>query len=324
MENTNAIDLIIPLYNAEKWIPGLIATLEGQTFRNFRAVFVDDGSQDSTYGLLEQQLKSVSFPYLLVHQENKGLPGARNTGIRHAQAEWIAFLDSDDELDANYLAFLYRGVTENKTNVGICCYQMITKAEEALVVKSCDFKAETVDSAACMRTYYTKWFGAWVLILRRGWLEQQGLLFDEACTYLEDVPFITQVIAAADSVTMIHNPVYLYYKREGSLMRTPRIEKYVTALAGFHRMAEKMRDMDSAPAEEFRTMGAARYYLATLRRGAILMPYGLFRELCSHVPMAGVRHQLGRLQGEQRLAGRLYLISKRLFYHAMRIMTRDH
>lgn len=317
------IDVIIPMYNSEQYIPGLLRCLENQNRKDFRAIFVDDGSKDGTYALLEEKLKDVSFAYTLVHQENKGLPGARNTGIRHAQAQWITFLDSDDGLDPNYFAFLLRGVTESGTDVGICGYQMIAREEDAVLVPDEAYRAQVIDAQTCMKTYYTKWFGSWVLILNRQWLAQQALLFDEVCTYLEDVPFITQVIALARQVAVVDAPVYLYYKREGSLMRTPKIEKYVTALDGFHRMAGKLEEMEGGAAEAFRTMGHARYYLATLRRGAILMPYGQYLELCGHVPMEQVRHQLPGLKAVQRVSGQLYLLSKKLFYYAMRLLTKD-
>ncbi len=318
------IDVIIPMYNSEQYIPGLLQCLESQKMKDFRAIFVDDGSKDGTYALLQEKLQEVSFSYLLIHQDNKGVPGARNTGIRHAQADWVTFLDSDDGLDPNYFAFLLRGVMDFEVNVGICGHQMITCPEEAVLVPDADFSSKVIDSRNCMKNYYQKWFGVWVMILNRRWLESQTLLFDEDCVYLEDVPFITQVIAAAEKVVVVDNPLYLYYKREGSLMRTPKIEKYVTALDGFHRMMLKLADMDGAAAEEFHAVGQARYYLATLRRAAILMPYPQYLALCVHIPMDQVRQQFSRLRTEQRLSAELYLISKRLFYYAMRWMTQDH
>lgn len=318
------IDVIIPLYNSEAYITELLSSLENQVFKEFRVIFVNDGSKDRTQEILEEKLQDVSFAYIVVQQENKGLPGARNTGIRHAQAPWITFMDSDDGLDPHYLEFLYRGVTQSGCDAGVCEYQMICEPQQAAAVRSQDFSVSKVDAATCMKTYYTKWFGAWVWILRREWLEHTGLVFDEQCTYLEDVPFNTQVIAAADSIAVVDNPVYLYYKREGSLMRTPKIEKYQIALDGFHRMQEKVQKSERAAAEEFRKMGRARYYLATLRRGAILMPFAQFKELCALVPMEQAKGQLSYLQTMQRFAGRLYLISKRAFYCAMRWMTVDN
>jgi glycosyltransferase involved in cell wall biosynthesis len=80
-------------------------------------VFVDDGSKDGTYQTLQEKLKGVNFAYDVIHQENKGLPGARNTGIRNSRSPWVVFIDSDDGLDSHYLEFLHRAVTENNSPI---------------------------------------------------------------------------------------------------------------------------------------------------------------------------------------------------------------
>ncbi len=319
------IDVIIPMYNSESYISGLLHDLENQTMKDFRAIFVDDGSTDNTYSILEDRLRHVSFAHILIHQENMGLPGARNTGIAHAQAPWITFLDSDDGLDPNHLSFLYQGVVKNSTHVGICEYQTISRKEDAITIDDNDFSVTKCDAKTCMKTYYMQWFGAWVLMLNREWLQNQNLHFDEECTYLEDVPFITQVIAHADTITIIHNATYLYYIRKGSLMRTPKIEKYKIALDGFHRMAQQLQPLKNPATAEFFAVGHARYYLATLRKCAILMPYKMYLSICTYIPFHQVRHQINALQTKHRISSRMYLFSKRLFYHSMRFISRnDH
>lgn len=317
------IDLIIPIYNGEKYIPNLIQCLNNQTMKDFRAVFVDDGSTDNTYQQLQEQLKSASFLYLLIHQENKGLPGARNTGIRNAEADWIAFMDSDDGLDSRFLEFLHRGVSESGANVGVCEYQIITGKNDVQEVNPDEFAVRVISSCESLKSYYTSWFGAGALILRRKWLQDQKILFDEACTYLEDVPFITQVIVCADQVAFVNCPLYLYYMREGSLMHSPKIEKYQIALAGFERMAQKVASYHNESSAVFQSMGRARYYVATLRKGAVLMPYDKFKQLCDCVPLKQVEYQVMNLQPKFRLAAKLYLRSKPLFYCAMRLLSKD-
>ena len=314
------VDIVIPIYNGEQYVSGLIDCLNKQTVKDFCAVIVDDGSKDRTWELLNEQLKDASFSYELIHQENKGLPGARNTGIRNTKAEWVAFMDSDDGLDPHFVEYLYRGVTEKETNLGYCQYQ--TVAEESQIVPVHSFSVSEQTAVDCMKGYYTRWFGCWVLILRRKWLSESGLLFDEDCTYLEDVPFITQAIALADRIAVIEAPLYYYYIRQGSLMNTPKIEKYAVALKGFHEMAQKLEQCENEAAGAFRSMGHARYYLATLRKGATLMPYKKFRELCDIVPMSRVRHQIGNLHKSQALACWAYLYWKWLFYKLMRILNK--
>lgn len=316
------IDVVIPMYNSEKYIDGLLQTLQAQTFRDFCAVFVDDGSKDNTYGALQEKLAGVPFAYQVIRQENKGLPGARNAGIAGSFSPWIVFVDSDDGLDAHYLEFLYRAATENACPVAACGYQIVTTEADVKAVSEDAYSCRVLSSPEVVREYYKNWFGAWALILNRQWLAQEGLLFDEVCTYLEDVPFITQVLVHTQQAVMMDAPVYLYYQRPGSLMHTPKIEKYQIALDGFFRMEQTLRSMDNEGAKEFFTMGRARYFLATLRKAAVLMPYKPFCQLCQRVPLAQEKGQFDRLQKKQRLAAKVYLVSKRLFYYAMRLTTK--
>ncbi|MBI4965986.1 MAG: glycosyltransferase [Desulfomonile tiedjei] len=87
------VSVIIPTYNRRSVLERAICSVLSQTFKDFELIVVDDGSQDSTSELLSQfdgKLKAV-------YQENHGVSSARNLGIRHAQGELLAFLDSDDE-----------------------------------------------------------------------------------------------------------------------------------------------------------------------------------------------------------------------------------
>ena len=89
------ISVIIPTYNRETVLPRAITSVLAQKCAHFELIIVDDGSTDSTRNFIESR---SPFPVPRVfHQENKGPAAARNLGIKHAQGEWIAFLDSDDE-----------------------------------------------------------------------------------------------------------------------------------------------------------------------------------------------------------------------------------
>ncbi len=87
------ISVVIPAYNAMAYLPKTIESLWRQTWADFEAIIVNDGSTDNT---AEWVSTIVDKRVKLVSQENRGLAGARNTGIAHAQGEYIAFLDADD------------------------------------------------------------------------------------------------------------------------------------------------------------------------------------------------------------------------------------
>lgn len=318
-----AIDVIVPVYNGENFIKTVIQAFERQTFKDFKVIFVDDGSTDNSFDLLNESLKEVSFSNIVVHQSNKGLPGARNTGIKNADSRWITFVDCDDDLDSHFLEYLYRSVSENNTVLGYCDYQGIPFDHQDMVQPAGEYDCEVISAGECMQSYYTNWVGACCLIIDREWLLSKGLLFDEACTYCEDIPFITQVIEAADKVSRVSNKMYLYLFREGSLIRSPKIEKYKIGIDGFMRMADVLQKKDSEAAKVFQNMGKARYILATVRKGAVQVPLKEFKKLTGFIEQSTLREQVGNLPASQKIAGYLYLISKTLFYYSMRLLFKD-
>lgn len=109
------VSVIIPAYKVEKYIAITVKSVLAQTYNNFEIIIVDDGSPDRSIEIC-QQFKDSRIK--IIRQENRGLPGARNTGIRHAQGEYLALLDSDDiwlpEKLEKHVAHL-----ENSPSVGI-------------------------------------------------------------------------------------------------------------------------------------------------------------------------------------------------------------
>jgi glycosyltransferase involved in cell wall biosynthesis len=87
------ISVIIPVYGAEKYIGATLQSVLDQTYKDFEVLIIDDASPDRSIEICQQ----FTDPRIkIIRQKNRGLPGARNTGIRHAQGEYLAFLDADD------------------------------------------------------------------------------------------------------------------------------------------------------------------------------------------------------------------------------------
>lgn len=86
------ISVIIPTYNRAHYVSQAIDSVLAQTFTDYEILVIDDGSIDNTKEVLQSYLDKITY----IYQENKGVSAARNTGLRLARGEWIAFLDSDD------------------------------------------------------------------------------------------------------------------------------------------------------------------------------------------------------------------------------------
>lgn len=88
--------VIIPLYNKGPYISKALASVMGQSFRDFELIVVDDGSTDDSFQVAQSVLKSADVKHQLIHQENAGVGTARNNGVLAASGEFICFLDADD------------------------------------------------------------------------------------------------------------------------------------------------------------------------------------------------------------------------------------
>jgi glycosyltransferase involved in cell wall biosynthesis len=103
------VSVVIPSYNRAHCILETLESVYSQTFRDFEVVIIDDGSTDNTREVLAPFGDRIRY----IHQENRGLAGARNRGIAEARGEWIAFLDSDDLWLPEKLELQFQAVTRS-------------------------------------------------------------------------------------------------------------------------------------------------------------------------------------------------------------------
>lgn len=109
------ISVVVPAYNAMTYLPETLENVLQQTWQDFEVIVVNDGSSDET----PQWVAQLTDPRVkLISQENQGLSGARNTGITHAQGEYVAFLDADDLWEPSKLQKQLQ-VVEKNPNIGL-------------------------------------------------------------------------------------------------------------------------------------------------------------------------------------------------------------
>ena len=138
------ISVIVPVYNVEVYLPRCINSLLNQTYTDFELILVDDGSSDSS-GAICDEYAVKDNRVRVIHQENKKLSGARNTGLDMAQGEWITIVDSDDWVHKEFLNVL-ASKADSSVDV-ILCDCLVTDEEsledaklEALSFKRCSIR----------------------------------------------------------------------------------------------------------------------------------------------------------------------------------------
>ena len=114
------VSIVVPVYNTNiEYFRQCIKSLVLQTYENIEIVIVDDGSKDENVSLYEQYIahyKNIEF----IQQKNCGVSAARNRGIEKSTGEYIAFVDSDDWVDHDFVKILMNGFYESDAEISIC------------------------------------------------------------------------------------------------------------------------------------------------------------------------------------------------------------
>lgn len=132
------VSIIVPVYNVpEKYLRVCIQSLINQTLKNIEIILVEDGTTDRS-GFICDELANLDNRIKVIHQENKGLCGARNTGVLAASGEWISFVDGDDWVDHDTYENLYYNGT--KFNVDVVMFGYIKEyPSKSIIMKYKEF-----------------------------------------------------------------------------------------------------------------------------------------------------------------------------------------
>jgi len=216
MNEHKTVSIIIPFYNAERHIPSCIASLEKQSYADFEAVFVSDGSTDGAEALL----RACKDERIKVYRtENRGVSAARNFGLRQASGEYIAFMDVDDELEPDYLSAFVSAMKRSGVDAAICDYTEVysdgrtkkvllpwqntaldrdTIRDELLPEMIAGTKGEAVRGLV------------WRTFTKREFIEKEKLTFIEGIPVAEDLLFTLQLYNRACSIYVLSECLYNY------------------------------------------------------------------------------------------------------------------
>ena len=179
------VDILVPAYNAERFLAAALDSVLTQTFSDWRIVLVDDGSQDGTAAIAQAYAARLGPRMLYLHQENRGLPASRNTAIRHSDAELLALLDADDLWLPNRLAESVK-VFDHSRRVGLS-YGFIDRIDQhGTILETFTNRSRRPEGRIAPYIYMrTMHLPCPTVTFRRQAVEQAGL-FDESMRATED------------------------------------------------------------------------------------------------------------------------------------------
>lgn len=118
--DTELISVVIPVFKVEKYLVRCVESVLNQSYRDIEVILVDDGSPDNC-GAICEELARKDDRLRVYHKKNGGLSDARNYGTERAKGEYITFIDSDDYVAKDYLAYLYELAKKNDADISCCC-----------------------------------------------------------------------------------------------------------------------------------------------------------------------------------------------------------
>ena len=146
------ISVIVPVYNVEPYLRECIESILGQTYRDFELILVNDGSTDDS-GTICDEYAAQDTRIRVLHQKNSGVSVARNVGLDSVQGEYIAFVDSDDRVSKDYLAYLNDLIQIECADIACCDFLQNHPIEFSDIEKD-ELVYDTLTGAnSCLRLY---------------------------------------------------------------------------------------------------------------------------------------------------------------------------
>lgn len=237
------ISVIVPVYKVEKELNRCVESIVGQTYKNFELILIDDGSPDSCPQMCDSW-KSKDSRIKVMHTCNQGLSAARNTGIANAEGELIAFVDSDDYVDACFLEKLFDAMVNNNADI-VCCgikeeYELSGVSKDVTPFDS-DFCLSSKKMLRDASLYEWQYVVAWNKLYRKEVWE--GIRYPDG-RYHEDEFVYHRLLFAADIVAFIHDPLYHYMQREGSIMKTPSFKRLVDIVCAVDERIDALKRIE--------------------------------------------------------------------------------
>lgn len=213
------VSVIIPIYNAEKYLRRCIESVLKQDFEDFELLLVDDGSKDLSGHICDEYAKQDER-IRVIHKENSGVSDSRNLAISLARGEYLQFMDSDDWITPDATGLLVRSAMENACDLVIADFYRVIG--ERLAHKG-DIREEGVMSREefalqMMEKPADFYYGVlWNKLYRRDIIQNNGLSMDKDISWCEDFIFNMEYIRHVKKVYALRVPVYYYVKTPGSL-----------------------------------------------------------------------------------------------------------
>lgn len=223
------ISVIVPVYKVEPYLEACVDSILASTHKELEIILVDDGSPDNCPAICDEYARRDDR-IRVIHQDNQGISGARNAGLRHATGDYVAFADSDDSVSPILYEQLVRAIEESGADMAACehsstlaavctspedaCkpYMLFSGADELISVLTCEHSMRNRTWTNCF---------VWNKLYRR-----EHIRFEFRKEYLigEDIRFNWDYMQSCRTMVVVPSPLYFYRLNEGSITGTYKLQ----------------------------------------------------------------------------------------------------
>ncbi len=226
------LSVIIPVYNAEKYLDECLRSVSNQSYKNIEIIIINDGSTDFSDEIISKWKKNDNR-ITVISQRNSGVSVARNKGLEIAQGEWVTFVDADDYIASNYFQRVL-SIIENQ-NVQMFTYNMYNSGKyDRKIFSKIEMASICVGNGGALGYVWNKFFQNEII-------RKKNIKFDSNISICEDLLFCLEYIQHIKigiyCMFDIQN-LYMYRIHAESATQNIQSNKLVTALEAYQHILE--------------------------------------------------------------------------------------
>lgn len=302
-EKDIVLSIIVPVYNAEKYLRKFLSSILGQNFQKYEVVLVNDGSTDNSLNICNE-FKRESNKIKVVSKENGGVSSARNKGLEIAQGEYIMFADADDYYTNDAFSIIADSIYERKTD--LVCYSYFHVENGQYVPNIILKEAKVLELSQMIEQYWKLWragmlTSVWNKVFKKEIIQQNKISFDEKMTFAEDAVFVLDYMKYIKNMFLLDKSLYYYVMHEEQVTMKPHaryfemLNLYFSKLKRFlERFGECKEDyylewfhtiLNSSYHQNFKMYNEKKIETntKTIEMCKILKPTSLYDKLCFNI-----------------------------------------
>jgi glycosyltransferase involved in cell wall biosynthesis len=246
------ISVIVPVYNAEKYLHRCIDSILAQTYTDFELLLIDDGSPDNS-GAICDEYAAKDSRVRVFHKENGGVSSARNLGLDNVRGEWITFVDSDDYIHQDFLSSFSK-----KHDVGLVVgsFKVIGDEEWGGLLEEAFYDKAGLRDNIVKLALMNNFLVPWGKLFRRDIISKNNITFDERLHSGEDTLFVYNYLMYIDSLYSCDKPYYFYERgNQGLSLRISNLTHNFYAMDSFSSVLKNLEDaFDSSLSDVYNSM----------------------------------------------------------------------